>query len=137
MKRPGGGRAGNLAKWWLLLNKPEKNDDLLVRIEDLWLEAAATLPENRVDAPKASPQEEFERIRASFEAIAKLQPPGAEREKPAGAGAAPQDDSAFNNAFNDLIRSVVQDYIRTDLESTIRNAVRGEIEAHQKSRASD
>ena len=105
------------------LNPPDKNPDLFTRIEDLWLEAAANLPENRTDAGDAPTSEDFAKIREKFETVAKLKPPLGE------------DGVPSESAFDDLVRAVVRDYIENNLEDTIRDAVKGEIKAQGKGKA--
>ena len=105
------------------MNTPEKKLDLRTRIEDLWLEAAANLPENRAVSEAPSDEGDFERIRASFEAVSKLQPPPAGQDAPAGS------ESPFGKAFDALVRSIVRDYIDNELEDSIRRTLRSELEA--------
>ena len=93
-----------------------------MRIEDLWLEAATSRP---ADGDGRGPEDEFEKIRAGFESVAKLQPPSSEGGGPGGA--------AFGDTFSDLVRSVVRDYVEKDLEGVIRSAVSSEIRAQRGS----
>ena len=109
------------------LTPPDQRDELLDRIEGLWLEAAAALPEEDVAADSAG--DEFGKIRARFEAVSRLQPPSED-----GASSA-RPDSGFGNAFSDLVRSVVRDYIESELTDTIRDSVRSELKAESGGRA--
>ena len=108
------------------MNPPDRRNDLLDRIEGLWLEAAAA---SGADAFADAAGDEFGKIRARFEAVSKLQPPSEDGDPPS------RSELDFGQAFSEMVRSVVRDYIDTELTDTIRDSVRGELEAGRGTKA--